>query len=234
MEKVRKILPKYISEKINPAIEKYSENIILREVISFIPFIGSPLDIFLTTKAQKTVNVRMIHLFNELKGEMSTLEKGKVDKDYINSEEFIDLFIKTIEAAAKTIDKGKIKLYAKLLKGAIKFQDRKKYSPEEYLQVLSELTIRELEVAKAIYKQQGQERKKDEDELQWILRRGWEKLEKECPSIYKEDFTFVLLRLQKSGLIRQMPPKYWYTQEKVVFVITDVFRKIMIYLEQNE
>lgn len=233
MEKVRKILPKYISEKINPAIEKYSENIILREAISFIPFIGSPLDIFLTTKAQKTVNVRIIHLFNELKGEMSTLEEGKVDKDYINSEEFIDLFIKTIEATAKTIDKGKIKLYAKLLKGAIKFQDRKKYSPEEYLQVLSELSIRELEVAKAIYKQQGQERKKDEDELKWILRRGWEKLEKECPSIPKEDFRFIFLRLRKSGLIQELQHSYFYSK-KVVFVISNVFRKIMRYLEQNE
>jgi len=234
---VRKIFPKYISEKTKPAIERYSENAILRASISKIPFIGSPLDIFLTTKAQKIFSDRIINLFDELKYEMTTLENKKVDKDYINSEEFIDLFINAIEAAAKTRSNEKIKLYAKLLKGAIKFQDRRKYSPEEYLQVLSELTIKELEVAKAIYRQQRQERRKDEDELQWALRCGWEELEKKCPSIPEEDFRFIFLRLRKSGLIQDLEHVYYSSnkeKKKVVFVITDVFRKIMKYLEQNE
>lgn len=224
---------KYISEKIKPAIEKYSENAILRASISAIPFIGSSFDVFLATKAQKIVNDRIVSLFNELKEEMSTLEDRMVDKDYINSEEFIDLFIRTIEAAAKTRSKEKIKLYAKLLKGAIKFQDRKKYSPEEYLQVISELTITELEVVKAIYRQQKQERRKDENELQWALRCGWEELEKECPSIPEEDFRFIFLRLRKSGLIQDLQNSYFYSK-KVVFLISDVFRKIMKYLEQSE
>jgi len=228
---------KYISDKLKPAIEKYSENAILRTSISAIPFIGSPLDVFLATKTQKIVNDRIMNLFNELIEEMSTLEDGMVDKDYIDSEEFIELFIKTIEVSTKTRNKEKIKLYAKLLKGAIKFQDRNKYSPEEYLQVLSELTIRELEVAKAVYKQQSQERKKDENEMQWILRCGWEELEKECPSIPEDDFRFIFLRLRKSGLIQDLEHIYFSSnkeKKKVVFVITDVFRKIMKYLEQSE
>jgi len=102
-----------------------------------------------------------------------------------------------------------------------------------YLQVLSELTIKELEVAKAIYRQQRQERKKDESELEWALRCGWEKLEKECPSIPEEDFRFIFLRLRKSGLIQDLQDSYFYGK-KVVFVISDVFRKIMKYLEQSE
>ena len=230
---MEKLPSKYISDKLKPAIEKYSENALLRIAISEIPIIGSPLDIFLTTKAQKIINDRIMSLFSELKEEMSTLEDRMVDKDYIDSEEFIELFIKTIEASTKTRNKEKIKLYAKLLKGAIKFQDRKKYSPEEYLQVLSELTIKELEVAKAIYRQQRQERRKDENELEWALRYGWEELEKECPSIPEEDFRFIFLRLRKSGLIQDLQNSYFYSK-KVVFVISDVFRKIMKYLEQSE
>jgi len=230
---MEKLPSKYIFDKIKPAIEKYSENALLRIAISEIPIIGSPLDIFLTTKAQKIINDRIMSLFSELKEEMSTLEDRMVDKDYIDSEEFIELFIKTIEASTKTRNKEKIKLYAKLLKGAIKFQDRKKYSPEEYLQVLSELTIKELEVAKAIYRQQRQERRKDENELEWALRYGWEELEKECPSIPEEDFRFIFLRLRKSGLIQDLQNSHFYSK-KVVFVISDVFRKIMKYLEQSE
>ena len=230
---MEKLPSKYIFDKIKPAIEKYSENALLRIVISEIPIIGSPFDIFLTTKAQKIINDRIMNLFSELKEEMSTLEDRIVDKDYIDSEEFIELFIKTIEASTKTRNKEKIKLYAKLLKGAIKFQDRKKYSPEEYLQVLSELTIKELEVAKAIYRQQRQKRRKDENELEWALRYGWEELEKECPSIPEEDFRFIFLRLRKSGLIQDLQNSYFYSK-KVVFVISDVFRKIMKYLEQSE
>lgn len=223
---------KYILGKTNPAIEKYSENALLRTSISSIPFIGSPFDVFLATKAQKIVNDRIMNLFNELIEEMGTLEDRMVDKDYINSEEFIELFTKTIETAAKTRSKEKIKLYAKLLKGAIKFQDRKKYSSEEYLQVLSELTMKELEVAKAIYKQQRKEKRKDENELQWALRCGWEKLKKDCPLIPKEDFQFILLRLEKSGLIKELSTGW--LGEGGIFVITDVYRKIMEYLEQNE
>jgi len=223
---------KYISDKLKPAIEKYSENALLRASISAIPFIGSPLDVFLATKTQKIVNDRIMNLFNELKEEMSTLESKIVDKDYIDSEEFFDLFIKTIEMTAKTRSKEKVKLYAKLLKGATKFQDRKKYSPEEYLQVLSELTMKELEVSKAIYKQQREKQRKDENELQWVLRCGWEELEKECPSIPEEDFRFIFLRLEKSGLIRELPAGW--LGEGGIFIITDVFRKIMKYLEQSE
>lgn len=229
---MEKLTSEYISDKIKPAIEKYSGNAILRASISTIPIIGSPLDIFLTTKAQKIINDRIMSLFNELKEELSTLKDRIVDKDYINSEEFIELFMRTIEASTKTRNKEKIKLYAKLLKGAIKFQDRDKFSPEEYLQILSELTIKELEVAKAIYRQQKQERKKDETELQWALRCGWEKLIKECPSIPEEDFRFIFLRLEKSGLIRELPDG-WFG-EGGIFIITDVFRKIMKYLEQSE
>ena len=223
---------KYISDKLKPTIEKYSENALLRASISLIPYIGSPLDIFLTTKAQKIVNDRIMSLFDKLREEMNTLEDRMVDKNYINSEEFIDLFIRTIDTAAKTRNKEKIKLYAKLLKGAIKFQDRMKYSPEEYLQVLSELNIKELEVAKAVYRQQKQERREDENELEWALRCGWEELEKECPSIPKEDFRFIFLRLEKSGLIRELPPGF--LGEGGIFMITDVFKKIMKYLEQSE
>ena len=235
-ENMEKLTSEYILDKMKPAIEEYSENAILRASITSVPFIGSPLDIFLTTEAQKIVNDRIMSLFDKLKEEMNTLEDRIVDKDYINSEEFIELFIRTIEASAKTRNKEKIKLYAKLLKGAIKFQNRKKYSPEEYLQVLSELTIKELEVAKAIYRQQRQERRKDENELQWALRCGWEKLEKKCPSIPEEDFRFIFLRLRKSGLIQDLEHIYYSSnkeKKKVVFVITDVFRKIMKYLEQN-
>lgn len=233
---MEKLPSEYISDKLKPAIEKYSENALLRVTISGIPIIGSPLDIFLTTKAQKMINDRTMSLYNKLTEEMNTLEDKNVDKDYINSEEFIDLFIKAIEAAAKTRSNEKIKLYAKLLKGAVKFQDREKYSPEEYLQVLAELTMRELEVARATYKQQKREKRKGEDELQWALKCGWEELEKECPSIPEEDFRFIFLRLRKSGLIQDLEHIYYSSnkeKKKVVFVITDVFRKIMKYLEQN-
>jgi hypothetical protein len=224
---------RYISNKLKPAIEKYSENALLRASISAIPFIGSPFDVFLATKAQKIVNDRIMNLFNELKEEMNKLEDSVVDKEYINSEEFIDLFIKTIEAAAKTRSNEKIKLYAKLLKGAVKFQDRKKYSPEEYLQVLSELIIKELGVARAIYKQQREKKRKNENELQWALRCGWEEVEKECPSIPEEDFQFIFLRLQKSGLVKEIVGGF-FDYKGGVFVITQVFRKIMKYLEQDE
>jgi len=175
----------------------------------------------------------MKELFEELRKEMSSISEGKVDRKYLESEEWFDLVIKAIEAAVRTRHKEKINLYARVLRGAVTIQNRQEFSPEEYVAVLTELTLREIEVAQVIYGQQCDvPMQPNENELQWAWRTGWKQLPPSCPSVPEEDIPFTLLRLQKSGLIREITGTYFdYTGG--VYVITESFRKLMRYIENK-
>ena len=166
---------------------------------------------------------------------MSSISEGKIDRKYLESEEWFDLVIRVIEAAARTRSREKINLYARVLRGAVTIQDRREFSPEEYLAVLTELTLREIEVGQVIYRQQCEVRMQpNENELQWAWRMGWKQLPELCSSVPKEDIPFILLRLQKSGLVREITGTYFnYTGG--VYIITESFRKLMRYIgSKNE
>ena len=96
-------------------------------------------------------------------------------KIFLKSEEFFDLLIKTFEAAVRTRHNEKTKYYAKILRSSIINDNYFKYEPEEYLEILSELSLQELEFIKTIYNSQNAVPQKDgEDTLAWANRCGWE------------------------------------------------------------
>lgn len=219
-----------ISSKLVRASEVYSENTALRAVINGIPYIGGSLDVLLSSKGQKIVQDCVIQILDNLKIEMDCIQKSMIDKEYLESEEWFDLIVRGIEAATRTRDKEKIRLYAKVLRGAVTIQDREEFSPEEYLSILTELTPREIEVARVIYEQS--QRTPNTDGLQWIREKKLPELSERCPSIPREDLQFILLRLQRSGLIQELVGTYFdYTGG--TYIITRVFRKLMHYLGES-
>ncbi len=223
-------MPQEISKKFEGAIEVYSQNTVLRTTISSIPFIGGPLDVLLSSEGQKIVQARVMQMFKNLKREMRCVQESMIDKKYLESEEFFDLILRGIEAATKTRDREKVHLYAKVLRGAVTIQNREEFSPEEYLSILTELTSREIEVARVIYEQS--ERTPNTDGLQWIAEKKLPQLSARCRSIPREDLQFILLRLQPSGLIRELVGTYFdYTGG--TYIITKVFQKLMHYLGES-
>lgn len=225
-------MAKEVSNKLVKASEVYTQNTLLRALVNAIPHVGGSLDVLFASKGQQIVEERIMRLLEDLKVEMSRAREETVDKKYLDSEEWFDLILRGIEAATKTRDRGKIHLYAKVLKGAVTVQNREEFSPEEYLVILAELTPKEIEVARAIYRQQSDRPQDDENGLKWARRKGWEQLSEQCPSVPKEDLPFVLLRLQRSGLIREIPSGYW-GYKGGVYVITEAFRKLMRYLGEG-
>jgi len=222
-----------VSNKLVRASEWYGKHTGLRMMVAGIPNIGSSLDILFYSKGEKFRQRRVAQLLKYLKTEMKRTHENMVDKKYLKSEECFDLFLKAIDSATKTRHSEKIHLYAKVLRGAVIIQDRQEFLPEEYLDILSELSPREIEVARAIYEQQFDGPQDDENELGWAERKGWAQLSEQCPSIPKEDLVFILQRLARSGLIREVTGMYW-DYGGGVYVITDVFRKLMRYLEKVE
>jgi hypothetical protein len=224
------------------ALEAYADNIVVRAAVTTIPFVGGPLDLILSTKGQKIVQERVMLLLDALKHEAANLQEEKVDKQYLESEEWFDLILKALEASARTRHIEKLQLYAKVLVGAVVKGNRSKHSPEDYLTILTELTMRELEVAKALYEQQGRDEPHEgEDELKWLIRKGvinpaehqWDSLADYKRTVPEEDLVFVLLRLQRTGLATE------YNATALgypggLFIIAPTFRKLMSYLKAAE
>jgi hypothetical protein len=221
-----------VASKLVKASEVYANNTVLRALVNAIPYVGGSLDVLFAYRGQQIVQERIMGLLEDLSIEMGGVREEVVDRKYLESEEWFDLILRGIGAATKTRDQEKIRLYAKILKGAVTAQNREEFAPEEYLVVLAELTPKEIEVARAIYEQQSGRPQDSESELQWAKRKGWEKLSGQCLSVPKEDLPFVLLHLQRSGLIREITGAYLgYTGG--VYVITETFRKLMRYLSEG-
>jgi len=55
-------------------------------------------------------------LLEVLQEELRGIHENQVDKPYIESEEFFDLIIQALEAAARTREREKISLYARILR----------------------------------------------------------------------------------------------------------------------
>jgi hypothetical protein len=189
------------------ASEYYSKNTALRAVVNLIPAIGSSLDIIFASKGQEITQRRVYNFFDVLKEEL--------------------------EATVRTRNTAKIELYTKVLSGAIKTHDRSEFSPEDYLATLIELTPREIEVLLAIYQQQGNdEPREDENILKFAWRKGWKTLHRKLPSLSEEDLPFIFLRIQRSGLIREVTGAFLGYQGGT-YVITPALRKMMRYLTGN-
>jgi len=211
--------------------ERYSENVALRAAVNLIPYVGGSLDVLFVSKGQSLIQKRVMKLLDDLKVEMSKLDDQAVNKAYLESEEWFDLVTRALEASAKTRDGEKIKLYAKLLSSTVSTQPDPHYSPEDYLAILSELTPREIHVARVLYDQQNDRPGEKEHELEWAQRKGWDRLAAQA-DVTKEELQFSLLRLQRAGLAKEITGAI-YNYGGGVYVITDAFRGMMNYIHER-
>ena len=226
-------MSKELSERIAKASEVYVQNTWLRAAINLIPYIGGSLDVVLASRGSLHQK-RILELLENLKEEMSHIKGERIDSAYLESQEFSDIVLRLMEASLRTKDREKMRLYARFLRGAVLIQDRNHVCLEDYLATLIELTPNELEVARIIYEQQrNTELESNESILQWAWRRGWKDLSNKVTSVSKEDLPFILLRIEKSGLVKELTGSYW-GYEGGVFVVTDTFRKLMRFIDDEK
>ncbi len=139
----------------------------------------------------------MNYLLNSLKDEMISLKSKVIDKDYLESEEFFDLFVKIMDASIKTRHRIKIDYYTKLFSNYLPLQDRITFSPEDYLNILIELEPREIELMKITFSHEKYI-SNIYTELETI---DIDKLTEKCFPLAKEDVEFIILRLMRVGLL---------------------------------
>lgn len=200
-----------IEKSLLKASEQYADLTILRSLISAIPYIGGSIDVLLSGKASKIQSERIMKALELLKSEFETVSEHMIDSKYLESEEFYDILIHFFEKIVRTNSKNKIQYYVKILKSDIlKFKTNTESS--SLLETLSELS--NLEVLCLGYIYNHVVKKEDsvaEDNLNkqeiWVNADLLNELLKQ-QSIIDVDSDFILLRLEKSGFVKEKTGSY--------------------------
>jgi len=133
------------------AAERYEENTVLRAAVASIPLLGGGLDMIFASEGQRAAKERMRKLIEAITERTVQLEEEAVNREYLESEEFIDLVMTAFDSATKTRDEEKIRWYARILTEATVRQKQGSYFPEEYLHLIADLTPLELRTARSFY-----------------------------------------------------------------------------------
>lgn len=144
-----KNLPDKVDELLTEVVNR---NPLVLASISAVPYFGSSLATFFSAKWLTIYQERTKAMFDKFGEDLSELDERSIKKDYFDTDEGIDLLIKATEQSAKTRSEEKRDLIARILAGATSTDaGRGEYSPEEYLNMVADLTEKELEIARTIY-----------------------------------------------------------------------------------
>lgn len=234
MNKKSKLIPNSSEAKfrnnIEKALEQYSNHFILRSLINGIPIIGSHLDLLLSIKGQETTQKRIELLIRYLTEQCQKIEERKVDKSFIDSDDFFDLTLQAVEAAARSRHREKIRLYASIIAGSVVIQDRSQNQPEDYLAVVSELSMREVSLVGAIKKLKRLEKNQ---EAPLLIGGGSLKYTAlaEIADLPFEDIEYLLVRIQRTGLVQRDTATR--AGGSFGFEFTPLFDKFTKYIDAN-
>jgi hypothetical protein len=93
---------KKIAKKLEGAAIKYSQNAELRAAMNLIPNIGSVIDVWISSKGQNLQQKRLLYTVSCLTDEMKKIKIEKIDKEFLDTEEFYDILRRTFENSIKT------------------------------------------------------------------------------------------------------------------------------------
>jgi DNA-binding MarR family transcriptional regulator len=217
-----------LRESLNTSLEVISEEPVLRALLNAIPYVGGSLNEIISGKGQQIIEKRRDDLLHLLIEHMNKLHEEAVRKDFFETPEGFDLLIKALDEARKTRSREKRDLYARILVGAaLKQYDTTEYSAEEYLQLVSGLTPKELEVAYRIYR--------DRPGLKpTIWERYMDTLAEEL-GISRDDLPMILSRVESLGLIQRVTTRLQgsrvYLPTRPYYNVTPSFEKLMRFVE---
>lgn len=188
---------------IEKAIERLNKDPYLLAAVSAIPFVGSSVAQVITGIGQRIVQDRYEKFLQLLSEHISVLDERTVKKDYFETPEGFDLFIQALDESRKTRSEEKRDLIARVLAGAVStYQEQGEYSPEEYVNIVASLTVKELEVARTIYGLQRNISPKDLDSHNRVeMWRLQKESIREKHEIDADELPFILNRISYTGLL---------------------------------
>ncbi len=222
-----------MKESLNTALEVIAEEPGLQAILNLIPYGGS-LNELLAGKGQRIIEERRNAFLRLLFTRLEALDEETIRKDYFQTDEGFDLLFKALDEARKTRSEEKRDLIVRILCSAMLDFERGSYSPEEYLYLISDLTVQDLRVARLMYQDRPKLREESWGE--------WEDKVSATLGIDKPDLHLTLHRLGSTGLLKLVTAgedddtgSLWVATHKYgegsFYVVTPAFDKLMEFLQ---
>jgi hypothetical protein len=228
-----------LTDKLAKASLQYGEHTIIRSGIIGIPFVGGSLDFLLSARGQNYTIKRINTFISELQSEISELKEEQINKKYLESEKGFDLLVKSFNSASKTRNTEKIKIYAQIVTGAIVSKTVFKYDePELYIRIIDELSETEIKIAYALYQLKEVEGydifKRKEKEYPKGIANDSELIASTHPEYNSEDLRPLLIRIEKTGLIKEMVGGSILGYDGGIYNIDPIFKKLIMFIQKHK
>lgn len=203
-------------------------NTALRFKIISIPIVGNYIDVAYTESIQ-TIRERI------LKNSIEELDEKKIDKEYLNSLEFLNLLVLTYKMALDEIELDKIIFFSKLIKNSLESSEEERKYNFDYIKIVHELSIDQMHLLHEIYIQQKdlykfREESTEYNELNLVHEcTDWKNLPKILNDKYgidENDLNFLLKRTESTGLIREITGSY-IGYDGGTYIMNETLRKFM-------
>jgi hypothetical protein len=183
---------------LQPLLEKYEGNRVIRGLIQLVPFgIGSAVDVILTKTLENIQEERAYAFFDEL-----AYGNVVVDERLLESEDFLHAYYATTKFALNSRRREKISMFARLLKSSLTETEISNIDEyEEFLKMLDDLSYRELMALKILDEYGLTPRTEEQNDLQWSCE-FWEEFEQrllEELEIPKDQITAFMNRIARTG-----------------------------------
>lgn len=224
------------SSKTNNLLIRYIDTPEFRGIVASIPYIGSSIDAIISGYGEKIRQKRIDQTITILKDDMAKIEQKKIDKTFLDGEEFYDLALRVFRYSLRTRHSKKITLYCKILAGSVLLDNRnERHSAEDFLGFVSELSLIDIRVAAEIYKQQSHMPKEFDHEentqLNFVVNGGWHNIRQIC-KLDEIDFEIALGKLSRAGLIKEIVGMY-IEYKGGLYLITPAFKRLMKFIRAN-
>lgn len=182
------------------AIQPYAESALLRGLVNLMPG-GGAIDVALVQTRDNLLRERSRRYFEAL-----AARKEKLRSEFGTSEPFVHRFLVTTEAAAREAEDAKIELFANLLTNGPTEAELDTSDYKAMLQILSELSERELAVLSMLSEYESTARQQHANELQRASG-FWEEFRKRVVaelSVPAEEFDGFLARTSRTGCYHEI------------------------------
>jgi len=200
--------------KLQPLLEKYESNRVIRGLIQLVPFgIGGAIDVVLIRTLENIQEERATAFFDELaKGD------AVVNEELLESEDFLHAYYLTTKFALNSRRREKIKMFARLLKSLLTENEIRSIDEyEDYLKILDEISCREFLALKVLDEYSETPRTEEQNDLQWT-NQFWEDFESRLAgelNIPIEQVVDFMNRITRTGCYEMFTGSFWdYTGGK--------------------
>ena len=215
--------------KIQPLLEKYENNRVIRALIQLVPSgIGGAIDVVLTKTLENIKKERLTAFFDEL-----ATGDAVVDEKLLECEDFLHAYYATTKYALNSRRREKIRMFARLLKSSItesEISDVDEY--EDILKILDELSYRELLALKVLDEYNSTPRTEEQNDLQWT-EQFWGEFEQRLSNelrIPKNQVADFMNRIGRTGCYELFTGMYWdYTGGKGK--LTSTYQRLKKFIE---